>query len=321
MVHLAVTYQSAGKLNRSLLLSEKVLKLRNAKLGANHPDTLTSMVNLAVILWRLKKLKRSIPLFEKALKIQEVQLGSKHPQTLLTKANLAVNYRDAGRLTESIFLFEEVHQFIRKYPSLRWVRALLMEAYVQAGNSTKIVLFVKENVASAHRTLKHESIRLADVLAASGKILLTMKVAEDAEPYLRECLTIREKKLPDNWLFFNTKSMLGSALAGQKKFDEAEPLLLAGYEGMKKREVNIPAASKAILTEALQRLVDLYTTWNKPDKTAEWQIQLDANKAELQMQKKKSKNQRHIRKKKRDANRDKPLIAPRPKLGTVKTKM
>ena len=37
-----------------------------------------------------------------------------------------------------------------------------------------------------------------------------------SETYLRECLTIREKKLPDDWVLFNTKSMLGGALAGQK---------------------------------------------------------------------------------------------------------
>ena len=37
-----------------------------------------------------------------------------------------------------------------------------------------------------------------------------------AETYLRECPTIREKKLPDDWVHFNTKSMLGGALAGQK---------------------------------------------------------------------------------------------------------
>jgi len=60
-----------------------------------------------------------------------------------------------------------------------------------------------------------------------------------AETYLRECLTIREKKLPDDWVLFYTKSLLGGALAGQKKFQEAEPLLVAGHSGMQDREAKI----------------------------------------------------------------------------------
>ena len=34
--------------------------------------------------------------------------------------------------------------------------------------------------------------------------------------------------------------MLGGALAGQKKFPEAEPLLIEGYSGMKERAGQIP---------------------------------------------------------------------------------
>jgi eukaryotic-like serine/threonine-protein kinase len=75
--------------------------------------------------------------------------------------------------------------------------------------------------------------------------------------FLRECLAIREKTQPDVWSTFNTKSMLGEALLGQKKYADAEPLLLAGYEGIKKREAKIPAQGKIRLTEALERLVQL----------------------------------------------------------------
>ena len=59
---------------------------------------------------------------------------------------------------------------------------------------------------------------------------------------MRECLLIREKTEPDAWTTFHTKSLLGGSLLGQKNLppDAAEPLLLAGYEGMKAREAKIP---------------------------------------------------------------------------------
>jgi len=95
----------------------------------------------------------------------------------------------------------------------------------------------------------------------------------------RESLAIREKKEPDDWRTFNSKSLLGGAFLGQKKFADAEPLLFAGYEGMKQREATIPALGKVNLITALERLVQLYEATNKPDETARWRKELETRKA------------------------------------------
>jgi hypothetical protein len=67
--------------------------------------------------------------------------------------------------------------------------------------------------------------------------------------------------------------MLGGALLGQKKYAEAEPLLLKGYEGMKAREAKIPKSGGAELRipEALDRLIELYTATKNPDEVKKWQ--------------------------------------------------
>jgi hypothetical protein len=101
----------------------------------------------------------------------------------------------------------------------------------------------------------------------------TGRLAE-AEPVLRECLAIREKTQPDDWTTFNTRSSLGGALLGQKKFAEAEPLILAGYEGMKAREGKIAPAGRPRLAAAARRVVELYEAWGKPEKAAEWRAKL-----------------------------------------------
>ena len=56
---------------------------------------------------------------------------------------------------------------------------------------------------------------------------------------------------------FHTMSQLGAALAGQKKYAEAEPLLIDGYDGMKAREAKIPAPAKKDLAAAAARIVTL----------------------------------------------------------------
>src|SRR5262249_9112310 len=101
--------------------------------------------------------------------------------------------------------------------------------------------------------------------------LLTAEKFAEAEPVLRECLSIREKRDADAWTTFNTQSLLGGALLGQKKFDAAEPLLLAGYAGMKKRAKAMLAPYRIRLREAADRLVALYPATNQPDELKKWQ--------------------------------------------------
>jgi hypothetical protein len=112
-------------------------------------------------------------------------------------------------------------------------------------------------------------------MALLGWNLLQQKKWTDAEPLLRECLRIREQAQPEFWTTFNARSMLGACLLGQRKFAEAEPLLVSGYERMKQLESQIPAAGKVRLTEAGQRLVELYESWGKPKRAAMWQKTLN----------------------------------------------
>ncbi|MFN4261865.1 MAG: tetratricopeptide repeat protein, partial [Gemmataceae bacterium] len=121
-----------------------------------------------------------------------------------------------------------------------------------------------------------DSPSYAGELAALGLNLLTQEKWTDAESVLRESLAIREKTQPEAWTTFNTLSMLGEALLGQKKSAEAEPLLLKGYEGMKTRLDQKPAANADRLSlqqripEALDRLIALYTALDKPDEVTRY---------------------------------------------------
>jgi hypothetical protein len=68
--------------------------------------------------------------------------------------------------------------------------------------------------------------------------------------------------------------MLGEVMLGQKRYAEAEPLIVAGYEGMKARESEIPPPSRPLLPEAAARVIRFYEAWGKPEQAAEWKIKL-----------------------------------------------
>jgi tetratricopeptide (TPR) repeat protein len=265
-----------GKFPEAIALYERVRDARIAKLGPDHPGTLTTLNNLAATYWQAKQLDKSVPLFEDVLKRKEAKLGRQHPDTQQTLANLGVNYKDAGRLNEAIPLLEEAHQAANRFPTLRAFTPPLIDGYMKAGENSKLADLVRKQLAEARKTLPKDSPQLAAMLAQFGSILLEQKQWTEAEPLLRECLAIRDKQKPVDWLTFNTKSMLGGALLGQKKYAEAEPLLLSGYEGMKKQEDKIPPPGKNRLNQAIERLVQFYEATSKPDDAAKWRKDLQA---------------------------------------------
>jgi hypothetical protein len=95
-----------------------------------------------------------------------------------------------------------------------------------------------------------------------------------AEPLLRDCLKVREAKHPTAWEKFHTRSLLGESLLGQKRYADAEPLLLSGYQGMKERERITSPEDKLHVREALVRLVRLYEATGDTDKAAKWRHEL-----------------------------------------------
>jgi tetratricopeptide (TPR) repeat protein len=250
------------------------------KLGSDHPEILESMRRVGYAYWRMEQFEKAIALYEQLLKLDEARYGREHPITQTTIANLGVNYKDAGRLKEAIPLLEEAVRGVKKYPDLAWVMLPLLDAYTMAGENVRVDELILDVLPNARNAIRNGSPELAGLLAQISLGLLQQKKWADAEPLIRESLAIREKKQPDEWQTFNSQSQLGGALLGQKKYTEAEPLLLAGYEGMKKREQIIPPVGKRRILEALERLVQLYEATDRKNEAAKWQKELDAAKAQ-----------------------------------------
>ncbi len=80
---------------------------RTARLGPDHPDTLTTRNNLAVAYLTVGRASKAIPLFEATLKARESKLGPEDPDTLHSRDNLASAYYSAGRTSDAIKIDEE----------------------------------------------------------------------------------------------------------------------------------------------------------------------------------------------------------------------
>jgi non-specific serine/threonine protein kinase/serine/threonine-protein kinase len=260
-------------------LAEAVPRLRHVRdvwlrvLGPRDPATLDVAHSLAIACWKAGRLDESIPAFEQVVALSRQIHGGEHPITLAAAANLGVNYRDAGRIDEAIRLLKPAHDRAGKSPDLRFASRELLFAHARSGRTAETAAFATEYLAAVRPAHKAGSLSLAVVLAETGGQLLDVKAWETADPILREALEIRQKLAKDDWRTFATQSMLGAALRGQRKHAEAEPLLLRGYEGMKEREAKIPANARRSLPDAVERLVQLYDAWDRPEEAKKWRAE------------------------------------------------
>jgi len=280
MNELANGYEAAGKLDLALPLREETLRLRKTKLGTEHPDTLVSMNDLAGGYQSAGKLDLALPLYEETWKLMKTKLGADHDRTLIIMANLAGGYKAAGKLDLALPLYEETWKLMKAklgadHPTTLITLGNLGKAYSAAGRGVEAAEVLEPFVAEQRKRYPANSPGFGDLLAQVASDLLQCRQYAAAEGILRECLAIREKQEPDDWRTFNTQSMLGAALLGQKKYADAEPLLLKGYEGMKQREKTIPKVPQTAtrIPEALDRLVAFYTAANKPDEVKKWQAE------------------------------------------------
>ena len=84
---------------------------------------------------------------------------------------------------------------------------------------------------------------------------------------------MRETNCPNAWYTFFTRLRLGATFMAKLKYDEAVPLLISGYEGMRQGESGI-RVRYTVLTESIQYLVQLYEATSQYDKAAEWRTKL-----------------------------------------------
>jgi serine/threonine protein kinase/lipopolysaccharide biosynthesis regulator YciM len=85
-------YQEAVDIHKSLL------RLRTAKLGPEHPDTLFTLNDLGRVYTRMGQPNDAIPLLQEALRLRQAKLGADSPGAWISMESLAAAYRAAGRL-------------------------------------------------------------------------------------------------------------------------------------------------------------------------------------------------------------------------------
>jgi tetratricopeptide (TPR) repeat protein len=235
MNNLAGLYQMQGKYAQAETLLTKAFEVRRRVLGEEDSDTLASMNGLGTLYRCLGRYTQAEPLLTKALEVRRRVLGEDHPDTITSRNDLAALYRGEARYAEAGVLFTSVLEARRRV------------------------------LGPAHPDT-------TDVMALLAEVRLRQKQYGAAESLLREALS--NDAAVDSWRRYRSQSLLGASLAGQSKYAESESPLVSGYQGMIQRKATIPFEDRLALTQAGDRIVELYEGWGKPEKAAEWRVKV-----------------------------------------------
>jgi len=243
--------------------------LRDA-LGPRNPQTLDAQAGLALHWMNTGRAAEAIPVLEQVLSGYEETMASTSPQVLWARLFVAQAYMGVRSPEKAEPLL------IRNVDDLRRHHGIDNDLFLQSAGGLAHLYHVTERHGDAARVRRElvpvmrklgvPPVPLADELARFGWNLLSLGKYAEAEPVAREVLRIRDEHLPDgDWLRFSARCFLGRSLAGQRKFEEAETMLLEGLAGM-----NPPPKGMRAKQEALDAVVAMYEAWGKPEKAAEW---------------------------------------------------
>ena len=276
MNSLANAYRSQNKDAQAEPLYRQTLDIRRRVLGERHPDTLISMNNLANVYWSAGNYAEAETLYRQALEVQRATLGPEHPDTLLSMGNLAGTYVEERKYREAEALFKQTLDSSRRIlgPEHTNTLAFLADfasAYERQGQYALAETYFAQVLAGRKRAGGSEDpIDIQLAAADLALVYISQGKFAQSEPLARENLAFAERALPDRWQRFRAASLLGASLAGQRKFAEAEPLLLEGYNGMLARKERMWAPNWYHLDRARAWLAELYEASGQPAKAVAW---------------------------------------------------
>ena len=227
-------YQAQRKYDDALTTYQKALEIRKKLAGGlPDPDVATTLNNLATLLQVRGDSVKAEALFRENLAIRRKLLGDKSPVVAHSLSNLGVCLESQGKAAEAEPLYREA--------------VSIADEALEKDNPERAVY------------LQH----LASVLATLGK-------ASEGEARVREALEIFQTSKAPPWRVADTESVLGNCLVVQRRFQEAEPLLLRSYQILR----DDPGNGRRYVPVALQRIVDLYTAWGKPEQAEKYRASL-----------------------------------------------
>jgi serine/threonine protein kinase/tetratricopeptide (TPR) repeat protein len=280
MTNLATAMHKLGDNKQAIELASEALLMRRKLLGEKHIDVWHSLTNLASIEEAQSDLTDAEKMRRQALALAKELLQEKNLKTVQSINGLARTLWLRGgetALAEAETLQTRGVELAREVEGPKSLTAAvgvdrLACIALDRGNTDEAVEQFREVLALRREV---QSDQHPDTAAAMS-LLADAIVKQGGEPdeaiqLAQSALAIRKQVYPPgNWAIWNTTSVLGGAYAAAGKFDQAEPLLLESFDGLKAGSV----LGKRTQRDAAGRLVALYEKWGRQEQAGQWRQKL-----------------------------------------------
>ena len=210
----------------------QMMDIRKKLLGAEHPDTLTSMGNLALTYKNQGRWNEAEQLQVQVMDMTKKLLGAQHPDTLIRMGNLALTYWNQGRWNEAEQLQVQVMDMSKKllgaqHPDTLTSMGNLAVTYWNQGRWNEAEQLEVQVMDMSKKLLGAQH---PDTLTSMGNIALTYKNQgrwNEAEQLQVQVMDMRKKLLgaqhPDT---LTSMGNLALTYQNQGRRNEAEQLKL-----------------------------------------------------------------------------------------------
>ncbi|MEJ7636978.1 MAG: tetratricopeptide repeat protein [Singulisphaera sp.] len=276
---LAGAYRNGGLVQEAEALYPRVLSLGRSLLGPDHHDVLAVRQNFAALLHVRGRFELAEAQYREALDAYTRTRGAENGTTLQVLSNLGELYRDWGQPGKAEPLLTQALEGQGRvrgadHPLTLWTLWKLAELDRDRGRLAQADAMFRRCIEGYAKAQGDEGLELAMLRADLAMTHLKKGEPGRAEPLLREALKVYDRQMPDDWRRFEIRGQLGEALAAQEKYDEAEPLVLGGHEGLMARRQGVSVDARPRLPEAGRRVVKLYESWGKPEQAFRWMCRL-----------------------------------------------
>ena len=270
-------YQDLGLNQRAEPLHREALRVRRTVLGEEDRETAVSLSDLASVLRLSGDLDGAEALLRQCLELNRKTRGEVHPNTSATLHDLALIAAERGDNAGAEAMLRRALDITRttlgeKHPVVATTLNSLSHVLVAQKRHDEAAAALQDALAIAGPTLgrDHQLFAIYAINLASVQLARHQPVA--AEELIREALPIRAGApgvvpsrrrtiAEDDWSLAAAKTLLGASLVAQRRYADAETVLLDA-----RRDLDVQPGSPARDTRAtIAGLVQLYEAWGKPE--------------------------------------------------------
>ncbi len=240
--------------------------------GKESREVATTLNNLAITYDDLYSLDSAELYYNEAIKIDTKLFGDTSVDLANNLNNLAYVYREKGNYNSAESLFTCAYNIRKRilgedHPDVAVNKLNVGSTYYYLKNYSKAELLINEAINTWTGKLNSDHYYFGNGYAWLGKVQNAEGKYSIAYSNLVKSLQIRKKIYDDkNWLVISTQTDMGISLIGQRKYSEAEKILLDNYNKIKDiKEFDAKTKEKIINT-----LVNLYAKWGKKTKSEKY---------------------------------------------------